>query len=96
MPELKKLGRAVIARGRTIAVPHPTKRKIVNHTPEGKPIEQAELMHFGPGQEIELPGDEIVRLRKLGYLTDPSASEPPVPQGARVLNEESGASVSAL
>lgn len=96
MPELKKLGRAIVARGRTVTAPHATKRKVVAHTPEGKPIEQPELVHFGPGQEIELPSDAIARLRKLGYLTDPGAPEPPVPQGPRILNEESGASVSAL
>ncbi len=66
-----RLLRATVAGGRTVAVPHPTNRKPVGTTPEGKAITQAELVHYGPGQEVELPVDEIARLRGTGHLVDP-------------------------
>lgn len=66
-----RLVRAVVANGRTVAVPHPTAKKAVGTTPEGKGIYMAELMHFGPGKEVELPADEVARLRSTGHLVDP-------------------------
>jgi hypothetical protein len=33
------------------------------------------------GEEVELPRDEVLRLRGLGYLVDPSAKEIPVETG---------------
>jgi hypothetical protein len=35
----------------------------------------------GPGEQIELPEDEIIRLRKLGFLTDPDAEQIAVGNG---------------
>jgi hypothetical protein len=68
-----RTARATVAAGRTVAIPHPTNRKAVGTTPEGKAITQAELLHFGPGKEVELPVDEIARLRSTGHLVDPEA-----------------------
>jgi hypothetical protein len=66
-----RMVRATVAQGRTVAIPHPTAKKAVGTTPEGKGIYMAELMHFGPGQEVELPADEVARLRSTGHLFDP-------------------------
>ena len=70
------MGRGTVARGRTVVIPDTTKKKIVNHTPEGKPIYQAILNEFGPGHEVNLPLDEIKQLRVQGYLIDPGATAP--------------------
>jgi hypothetical protein len=66
-----RLMRATVAGGRTVVIPHPTAKKAVGTTPEGKGIYVAELMHFGPGKEVELPADEVARLRGTGHLVDP-------------------------
>jgi len=72
---------AIVARGRTVCAPHPTKKIAVGPHPQtGEMMMVAELMEYGPEQEITLPVDEIVRFRELGFLVDqnkiiPSGSE---------------------
>ena len=44
----------------------------------------SENKRLGPGDEIELPADDAAELMKAGYLVDPNAEPPPLPQGARV------------
>jgi hypothetical protein len=66
-----QLVRATVERGRTIVIPHPTKRITAKYTEEGKPVIVPVLEHFGPGKEVMLPPEEVVLFRKLGYLVDP-------------------------
>jgi hypothetical protein len=68
--------RAIVARGRTICVPDPTKPPAF----VGREIETNRAMFapatrdFGPGEEVELPRDEVRRLRGFGYLVDSDAT----------------------
>jgi hypothetical protein len=39
---------------------------------------------YGPGKEVELSKKVAADLMKLGFLSDPDAPSPPLPQGARV------------
>jgi hypothetical protein len=78
--------RATVARGRTVMAPTSEKR-LATYTPEGKPVHVAVLKEFGPGHEVELPVDEIVRLRAAGFLFDPSAIIPAPSQGAHVMEQ---------
>jgi hypothetical protein len=70
-PEIR-MARATVERGRTVVVPHPTKRITAKYTDEGKPVIVPVLQHFGPGEEVELPIEEVILFRKLGYLVDPT------------------------
>ncbi|HLH95018.1 MAG TPA: hypothetical protein VKW08_07860 [Xanthobacteraceae bacterium] len=73
-----RLVRATVARGRSILVPG-AKKRVVGYAPaDGKPIEVAELLSYGPGQEVELPADEVARLRVSGHLVDPHAAAVPL------------------
>ena len=71
--------RATVAQGRTIIGADPEKQTIIGYDSEGKPIKRARSLHHGPGMEIELPADEVKRLREIGYLVDPHAK--PLPEG---------------
>lgn len=72
------LHRATVERGRTVVVPHPSKRITARYTDEGKPVIVPVLQHFGPGQEVMLPLAEVVLFRKLGYLVDPERKIIPI------------------
>jgi hypothetical protein len=67
--------RAIVARGRTVVVPDPTKPPVF----VGRQIETNREMFapatrdFGPGEEVELPRGEAQRLRGFGYLVDADA-----------------------
>jgi hypothetical protein len=68
--------RAIVARGRTVTVPDPTKppafvgRQIDTNVELFAPATR----DFGPGEEVELPRDEVRRLRGFGYLVDSDAT----------------------
>lgn len=75
----ERLARGVVARGHTVAQPHPTEKRILGANPEtGLPIYGSKMLEFGPGQEVTMPESELVSLRALGYFIDPnkSAAEP--------------------
>lgn len=74
--EAPKLMRATVERGRSVIANHPTKKKIVAWTDQGKPVEHPIRLHYGPGQEVELPPDEVKFLRERGYLVDPNRKAP--------------------
>ena len=77
-----KIGRATVARGRTIAIPNPTKRVFAGRHPDtGAEFFSFKIDEYGPGQEVELPVDEIAGLRALGYLIDPGAVQHQVANG---------------
>lgn len=76
-----RLARGVVARGRTVVVPT-AQTRTAGYTAEGKPIVVPVTKTFVPGQEIELPHDEIKWLRSIGHLIDPNAPMPPPAQGA--------------
>lgn len=80
MPETSKAAaaapakmRATVARGRTVVADHPTETRTVQG-PNG-PITVAVAKHYGPGQEVLLPEEEVARLRQLGFLVDPGQGE---------------------
>lgn len=79
--EVRKV-KAIVARGRSVEVS--VGRKIVGQAGDGKDREAV----YGPvtkvftaGQEVELPVDEVARLRKIGYLVDPEIPPPPLAEG---------------
>lgn len=76
-----KTGRAIVARGRTIVGHHPTQTRVSGVLPDGKQISIPAIVHYKPGQEIELPIHEIVEFRRLGYLVDPDTVVPPTADG---------------
>lgn len=53
-----------------------------------------EAKHYGPGEEVSLPAEEINTLRQLGYLVDPQAKEIPAGSGP-TFNSKDGPSVQA-
>lgn len=70
--EKEQLARGVVARGRTVQVPHPTEMIIVGTNPEtGVPIRAPRRVEYGPGQEVTLTKSEINNLRSTGFLIDP-------------------------
>lgn len=77
----EKIARGVVARGRTVDIPDTTRRQVIGHTPEGKPIHRSPVRSFGPGNEIELPAQEIATLRERGFLVDPERVIPPLADG---------------
>jgi hypothetical protein len=74
-PQLQ-MARGTVERGRTVVVPHPSKRITAKYTEEGKPVIVPVLQHFGPGEEVELPIEEVILFKKLGYLVDPTKKIP--------------------
>lgn len=80
----KKLARGVVARGNTVYAPHPTETVIKGTNPETfKPIMGSKIVEFGPGQEVTLPEEEILQLRKSGALVNPDKVEEPASEGTR-------------
>lgn len=63
-----------VAKGRSIFIPHPT-RKRNRIDAEGKPISVPVVEEFGPGSRVELPADEVRRLRELQFLERPDEKE---------------------
>jgi hypothetical protein len=75
--------RAVVSRGRTVCVPDPSVTVFTGREPDGEHKERFApgLREIGPGNEVELPRSEVLRLRKLGFLVDPDAAEIPTAEG---------------
>ena len=67
-----KMARGTVAKGRTVLA-QTGEPRIVNYAPDGKPIYRYAEKHHKPGQEVELPADEIEHLRSAGFLVDPNA-----------------------
>jgi hypothetical protein len=71
--EMPVMGRAIVNRGHTVCIPDGNKKTVVGYDPvTGKPIERVILRDYGPDQEVELPVEEIARLRTTGHLVDPA------------------------
>jgi len=69
---VERFARGVVARGRTVQVPHPTEKKVVGQNPvTGQAIMGPTMREFGPGEEVTLQEKEIVNLRAQGFLVDP-------------------------
>lgn len=83
--EKEKLARGIVARGRTVRVPHPTETTVIGVNPEtGKPMRGPKVQEFGPGQEVTLPEGEIKSFRALGYLEDPDKVADPAAEGSHL------------
>jgi hypothetical protein len=63
--------KVIVSLGRTVVAPHPTRTTIVGVTEDGKPKRAPMPVHFKPGDEIELPSDEVKRLIALGHVHKP-------------------------
>ena len=74
------LERAIVARGRTVIADDPSKPRVIDPQ-TGRQMGAPATRIFGPGQEVELPSDEILRLRADGFLVDPNAPEVPTEPG---------------
>lgn len=80
--EGEKTVRATVARGRSVDVPLAGKREVAGYDKEtGKPMHRPVMKQFGPGQDVELPADEVATLRKSGHLVDPDRIAPPIGEG---------------
>ena len=79
-----RLVRATVARGRTLVIPHPTRKRTIGFAADGKPIQVAAHVERGPGDEVELSEVEVVYYRKTGFLVDPTTKAPAVTEGATV------------
>jgi hypothetical protein len=84
--------RATVARGRSIEVPT-EERFQTGYDKDGKPAHALKCVTYVEGQELDLPEDEVVRLRGLGFLTDPNAKPFPPDAGAGVREQVSGPQV---
>ena len=76
MPEIKdaapKLAKGIVAKGRTVEVPS-NQRRIAGYTADSKPVYRATQRIANPGDEVELPAEELAYLRAAGFLVDPDA-----------------------
>lgn len=79
-----QMGRGVVERGKTVCVPQGS--KTVGHMREsGREIKgPARYIEFGPGQEVELPVEEIKFLRERGFLIDPDKKLTPKHEGPSI------------
>jgi hypothetical protein len=73
----ESMERAVVSRGRTVCVPDPTMPSVfAGREPDThRELFAPGLRDYGPGEEVELPRDEVKRLRALGFFVDPDAKE---------------------
>ena len=67
--------RGTVAKGRTVLAPT-KERRVAGYGAEGKPIYRTVDKAYGPGQEVTLPEEEILHLRRTGFLIDPDAEAP--------------------
>src|SRR5437016_1579137 len=94
----QQLIRAIVARGKTVVVPDPKKTAPTGWDKEAKEtVMRAVVVEYSEDQEVELPADEVTRLRTLGFLVDPTRkltpqvatgptfSEEKASEGARIL-----------
>lgn len=87
-----QLARGTVARGRTVDVADTDKpAQIYGYTPDGKPMTRHPQKSIGPGNEIELPAEEIAHLRTAGYLIDPDRILPPIGDGPRYTEHQKAA-----
>jgi hypothetical protein len=78
-PQLKiATEKAIVARGRSIDIPVEGKRIQVGTTEDNRKVTRVPIRKAGPGEEVELPADEVRRLRASGFLIDPTNLAPPV------------------
>lgn len=82
--------RAIVARGRSIDVPVPGKAIVVGTTEDNKPVTRVPTRKALPGEEVNLPADEVKALRKAGFLVDPASAAPPVAEGPSFGGDEPG------
>jgi hypothetical protein len=75
--------KATVARGRTVCVPDLSKPSVfAGREPDThRELFAPGLRDIGPGEEVELPRDEVRRLRGLGFLVDPDAKEVAIEDG---------------
>jgi hypothetical protein len=67
-PRRQVLERCIVARGRTVTLPHQSEM-VATHSLDGGRVLYGPLpVDYGPGCEIELPPMEVARLRGLGFL----------------------------
>lgn len=86
-----RLVRATVARGRTLIIPHPTRKRTIGFNSDGKPIQVAAHVERGPGDEVELTEAEVAYYRKTGFLVDPTTKAPQVTEGASVTESDARA-----
>lgn len=77
---IEETERAIVAKGRSLEIPHPTDKRGLRYGDNG-PILLAATIRMTEGQEVELPVDEIATLRKSGHLVDPDNLPPPTGKG---------------
>lgn len=87
-----KMGRATVAPGRSVDLPVRGERQLVGYQRESlREVFGPLLRQYGPGAEIELPLDEIARLRRLGFLLQAGEQMPVTPPPGSPRREGPGA-----
>jgi hypothetical protein len=80
--EPEPLGRATVARGRTLHMPVAGEFRQTGWSADEKRAVCAQVWEpKGPGSEVELPVSEIRRLRRLGFLIDSDRAPVPIASG---------------
>jgi hypothetical protein len=87
--------KAIVARGRSIDVQVPGRAIVVGTTEDNKPVTRAPTRRAGPGEEIELPSDEVRTLRLAGFLVDPANLPPPSGIGPGAMGDGPGQTYAA-
>jgi hypothetical protein len=80
------MARGTVARGRTVEVPTGV-RLVVGTDAGGNPVYGQRSRPCGPGSEVELPADEMARLRVLGFIEDSDKIAPALADGPQYPRE---------
>jgi hypothetical protein len=81
------LERAIVARGRTVTIPHPTETIVTHRLESGEILRGPRPVDHLEGSEIDLPADEVERLRGLGFLMPPGQHLIRTAEGTRVVED---------
>ena len=82
-----KLVEGVVAPRRTVAAPS-DERQVVGYADDGTPKFRFVDKHYGPGETVTLPEDDVKRLRRAGFLVDPDTKAVPVDIGPTFKTED--------
>lgn len=80
--------RVIVARGRTIMLPHPTKTKIIREGEDGKPVRAPVCIECSEGMEVTIDAGEAKRLIALGIVHRPGEPQmvpAALSEGSRVI-----------
>lgn len=83
--QTQKMVRAIVAKGRSLDIGHPTDKKIIGIDANGAPRTMAVITKANEGDVVDLPSSEVALLVRAGFLLDPTVTPPPVDENSDVL-----------